>query len=260
MNITNTPFSLAGKKGLIVGIANEQSIAYGCAKVMHDLGADIAITYLNDKAKTHIAPIAEQLNAPLFLPCDVRESGQLQAVFDTIQQTWGKLDFVIHSIAFAPREDLHARVTDCSADGFAQAMTISCHSFIDMAKLAEPLMTDGGALITVSFYGSERVVNHYNMMGPVKAALESTVRYLAAELGQKEIRVHAVSPGAMPTRAASGIDRFDELLQRIAEQAPVHHQVTPKDVGNLVAFLASPASSKITGTVIPIDGGQHIMA
>lgn len=260
MNITNTPFSLAGKKGLIVGIANEQSIAYGCAKVMHDLGANIAITYLNDKAKTYIAPIAEQLNAPLFLPCDVRESGQLQAVFDTIQQTWGKLDFVIHSIAFAPREDLHARVTDCSADGFAQAMTISCHSFIDMAKLAEPLMTDGGALITVSFYGSERVVSHYNMMGPVKAALESTVRYLAAELGQKDIRVHAVSPGAMPTRAASGIDRFDELLQRIAEQAPVHHQVTPEDVGNLVAFLASPASSKITGTVIPIDGGQHIMA
>lgn len=260
MNLPNTPFSLAGKKGLIVGIANEQSIAYGCAKVMHELGADIALTYLNDKAKTHIAPIAEALNATLFLPCDVREDGQLQAVFDRIEQTWGKLDFVVHSIAFAPRQDLHARVTDCSAAGFAQAMTISCHSFIDMAKLAEPLMTDGGALITVSFYGSERVVSHYNMMGPVKAALESTVRYLAAELGQKDIRVHAVSPGAMPTRAASGIDRFDELLQRIAEQAPVAHQVTPEDVGNLVAFLASPASSKITGTVIPIDGGQHIMA
>lgn len=260
MNITNTPFSLAGKKGLIVGIANEQSIAYGCAKVMHDLGADIAITYLNDKAKPHIEPIAKELNVSLFLPCDVREHGQLQAVFDSIKKQWGKLDFVVHSLAFAPREDLHARVTDCSASGFAQAMTISCHSFIDMAKLAEPLMTDGGALITVSFYGSERVVQHYNMMGPVKAALESTVRYLAAELGQKDIRVHAVSPGAMPTRAASGIDRFDELLQRIAEQAPVHHQVTPEDVGNLVAFLASPAASKITGTVIPIDGGQHIMA
>lgn len=260
MNLTTTPFSLAGKKGLIVGIANEQSIAYGCAKVMHDLGAEIAITYLNDKAKPHIAPIAEALNATLFLPCDVRESGQLQAVFDLIEQTWGRLYFLVHSIAFAPREDLHARVTDCSAEGFAQAMTISCHSFIDMAKLAEPLMRDGGALITVSFYGSERVVSHYNMMGPVKAALESTVRYLAAELGQKDIRVHAVSPGAMPTRAASGIDRFDELLQRIAEQAPVRHQVTPEDVGNLVAFLASPSASKITGTVIPIDGGQHIMA
>lgn len=253
-------FDLSGKKGLIIGIANDQSIAYACAQAIVAQGAEVAVTYVNEKTKTYTQPLLQALNAEIFEPCDVRVDGDLERVFDVLKAKWGKLDFVLHSIAFAPKEDLHARVTDCSAEGFNQAMTISTHSFIQVARLAEPLMTQGGCLLTVTFYGSERVVNHYNMMGPVKAALESSVKYLAAELGQKDIRVHAISPGAIVTRAASGIDRFDELLQRAAEQAPIHHHVTAQDVGGLAAFLVSDAASKITGTVIPVDGGQHVMA
>ncbi|MFW2177254.1 MULTISPECIES: enoyl-ACP reductase FabI [unclassified Moraxella] len=253
-------FDLTGKKGLIIGIANDQSIAYGCAKAIVAQGAEVAVTYLNEKTKTYTQPLVDELKCQIFEPCDVREEGHLENVFHKLEQAWGKVDFVLHSIAFAPKEDLHARVVDCTADGFNQAMTISSHSFIKTAKLAEPLMKDGGCLLTVTFYGSERVVDHYNMMGPVKAALESSVRYLAAELGKKDIRVHAISPGAIITRAASGIDRFDELLQRAAEQAPIHHHVHASDVGGLAAFLVSDAASKITGTVIPVDGGQHIMA
>jgi enoyl-[acyl-carrier protein] reductase I len=206
------PLDLTGKRGLIVGIANDQSIAYGCAVALQAAGAELAITYLNDKAQPHVRPLAESLGAPLILPCDVREPGQLEAVFAAIERDWGRLDFVLHSIAFAPREDLHGRVVDASAAGFAQAMDVSCHSFLRMAKLAEPLMREGGTLLTVTFYGSSRVVEHYNLMGPVKAALESAVRYVAAELGPKGIRAHAISPGPIRTRVASGIDRFDELL------------------------------------------------
>ncbi len=253
-------FDLSGKRGLVVGIANEQSIAYGCAKALRAQGASLAATYLNNKAEQYVRPLTDDLGCELIMPCDVRVEGQLEAVFAQIEKQWGKLDFVLHSIAYAPKDDLHASVSQCSAEGFAEAMTISCHSFIRMAHLAQPLMKDGGSLITVTFYGSERVVEHYNMMGPVKAALESSVRYLSAELGEQEIRVHAISPGAIPTRAASGLDRFDELLQRAAEQAPLKNHVTPDDVGNLSAFLVSDAASKITGTVIPVDGGQHVMA
>ncbi|MFN3562927.1 MAG: enoyl-ACP reductase FabI [Moraxella osloensis] len=253
-------FDLTGKKGLIIGIANDQSIAYACAQAIVSQGAEVAVTYLNEKTKTYTQPLVEKLNAKIFEPCDVSVEGSLEKVFEKLEQEWGKIDFVLHSIAFAPKEDLHARVTDCSAEGFNQAMNISSHSFIRVAKLAEPLMTDGGCLLTVTFYGSERVVDHYNMMGPVKAALESSVKYLAAELGQKDIRVHAISPGAIVTRAASGIDRFDELLKRAAEQAPIHHHVHASDVGGLAAFLVSDAASKITGTIIPVDGGQHVMA
>jgi enoyl-[acyl-carrier protein] reductase I len=253
-------FDLTGKKGLIIGIANDQSIAYACAQAIVAQGAEIAITYLNEKTKTYTQPLADQLNVKIFEPCDVSIEGNLEAVFDKLNQEWGKIDFVLHSIAFAPKEDLHARVTDCSEEGFNVAMNISCHSFIRTAKLAEKLMTNGGCLLTVTFYGSERVVEHYNMMGPVKAALESSVKYIAAELGKKDIRVHAISPGAIITRAASGIDRFDELLQRASEQAPLHHHVHASNVGGLAAFLVSDEASKITGTIIPVDGGQHIMA
>jgi len=252
--------TLEGKKGLVVGIANRQSIAYGCAAAFRSLGAELAITYLNEKAKPHVAPLGEELGASLLLPCDVREEGQLEAVFARIQAAWGRLDFVLHSIAFAPREDLHARVVDCSRDGFMLAMDVSCHSFIRMAKLSEPLMTAGGCLLTVSFYGSEKVVEHYNLMGPVKAALESTTRYLAAELGPKGIRVHALSPGPLATRAASGIDRFDELLREVAERAPSDKLVTVEDVGAYAAFLASAAARSLNGSVAFIDGGYNIMA
>lgn len=252
------PLDLSGKRGLIVGIANDQSIAYGCAAAMQAAGAELAITYLNAKAEPHVRPLAEALRAPLILPCDVRVPGQLEAVFAAIEREWGRLDFVLHSIAFAPREDLHGRVVDASAAGFAQAMDVSCHSFLRMARLAEPLMHEGGTLLTISFYGSSRVVEHYNLMGPVKAALESSVRYVAAELGPKGIRAHAISPGPIRTRAASGIDRFDELLADAAARVPARQLADIADVGQLARYLVSDAAQRITGTVIPVDGGQHL--
>jgi enoyl-[acyl-carrier protein] reductase I len=200
------------------------------------------------------------LDCPILLPCDVRVAGQLEAVFERIGAEWGGLDFVLHSIAFAPAADLHGRVTDCSAEGFAVAMDVSCHSFLSMAHLAEPLMPNGGCLLAVTFYGSARVVEHYNLMGPVKAALESSVRYVAAELGPRGIRAHAVSPGPIRTRAASGIDRFDTLLDQAAARSPERCLVDITDVGNLAAFLVSDAARHITGTIIPVDGGQHLLA
>ncbi len=251
---------LRGKRGLIVGIANEQSIATGCAEAFSQAGAKLAATYLNAKAEPIVRPVTDRLQCDIVLPCDVREQGQLEAVFDAIKAKWGGLDFLLHSIAFAPRDDLHGRVTDCSMEGFDVAMNISCHSFIRMAHLAEPLMTNGGCLLAVTFYGSERVVEHYNLMGPVKAALESSMRYIAAELGPKRIRAHAISPGPIKTRAASGIDRFDELLAEAAARAPAHRLVEITDVGNLAAFLVSDAARSITGTLIPIYDGAHIVA
>ena len=260
MEIKLPIIDLAGKRGLVIGIANDHSIATGCADVFAAAGARLAITYVNEKGDPYVRPVADALGAELLMPCDVRVPGQLEAVFEQVRQRWGGLDFLLHSIAFAPKEDLHGRVTDCSAPGFAMAMDVSCHSFIRMARLAEPLMAEGGCLLTVTFYGSERVVENYNMMGPVKAALESSVRYLAAELGPKALRVHAISPGPIKTRAASGIDRFDELLERAAANAPQHQLVDIWDVGRLAAFLVSDAARLITGTVIPVDGGQHLMA
>lgn len=256
------PFSLAGKKGLVVGIANDQSIAYGCAKFFAQQGADLAVTFLNEKAKKYVAPLAEELGADLLGPCDVRASGELKDVFRRIEEKWGKLDFVLHSIAFAPMEDLHGRVVDCSRDGFAMAMDVSCHSFIRMARYAEPLMekAGGGTLLTVSFYGSEKVVEHYNLMGPVKAALESTTRYMAAELGSKGVRVHALSPGPLKTRAASGIDRFDALMERAAERAPQHTLVSIEDIGAYAAFLVSDGARNITGGTHFIDAGYNIVS
>lgn len=253
-------FNLAGKRGLVLGIANEHSIAYGCARAFHDTGAILAVTYLNEKSEPYVRPLAQALQSPLVMPCNVRIAGQLEAVFEQIGKEWGGLDFVLHSIAYAEKEDLHGRVADCSAVGFGMAMDVSCHSFIRCARLAEPLMKKGGCLLTVSFYGSERVVEHYNLMGPVKAALESSTRYLAAELGPQQIRVHAISPGPIRTRAASGIDRFDQLLERAAALAPEHQLADIEDVGKLAAFLASDGARRITGTVIPVDGGQHVMA
>lgn len=251
---------LRGKRGLVIGIANEHSIAAGCAGAFAAAGAKIAATYLNEKAEPFVRAVTDRLGCEILLPCDVQIPGQLEEVFDRIRETWGSLDFLLHSIAYAPREDLHGRVTDCSAAGFGVAMNVSCHSFIRMAHLAEPLMSGGGCLLAVTFYGSERVVEHYNLMGPVKAALESSVRYVASELGPKGIRAHAISPGPIRTRAASGIDRFDELLKIAAARAPEHHLVDIADVGNLAAFLVSDGARRITGTVIPVDGGQHLEA
>jgi enoyl-[acyl-carrier protein] reductase I len=252
--------TLKGKRGLVVGIANEHSIAYGCARVMRSCGAELAVTYLNDKAEPYVRPLVASLGCPLFLPCDVRIPGQLENVFERITNEWGSLDFVLHSIAYAPKEDLKGRLTDCSQEGFAMAMDVSCHSFIRMAKLAEPLMKNGGCLLTVTFYGGEKVVANYNLMGPVKAALEGSVRYLAAELGGKGIRVHAISPGPLRTRAASGLDRFDELLDLARERAPEHMIATIDDVGNVAAFLVSDAARMLTGNTEYVDAGFHVMS
>jgi enoyl-[acyl-carrier protein] reductase I len=251
--------ALKGKKGLIVGIANEQSIAWGCAKAFRALGAELAVTYLNDKAKPYVEPLARELESAIFLPCDVRDPAHLDAVFQTIDQTWGRLDFALHAIAFAPKDDLHGRLVDCSLGGFLEAMDVSCHSFIRMARLAEPLMRDGGAIFAMTYYGAEKVVEHYNVMGPVKAALESAVRYLAAELGPKGIRVHAISPGPVKTRAASGIEHFDELLECAAKRAPARHLVSIEDVGAATAFLATNYAKLITGETVYVDGGYHIL-
>ncbi len=248
---------LESKKGLVVGIANDKSIAFGCARMFHKAGAELAITYLNAKAAPYVRPLAESLQSPLILPCDVTKPGELEAVFETIRQRWGTLDFLLHSIAFAPKDDLHGRVADCSREGFGLAMDVSCHSFIRMAKLAEPLMQNGGSLLTVSYLGGEKVVAHYNMMGPVKAALESVTRYLAAELGEKGIRVNAISPGPIATRAASGIAQFDELLALSRSKSPLHHLVDVDDVGYMAAFLASDAAKNITGGVHYVDCGYE---
>jgi enoyl-[acyl-carrier protein] reductase I len=251
--------TLAGKKGIVLGIANRQSIAYGCAAAFRFLDAELALTYLNEKAKPYVQPIAEELEAPIFLPCDVEKPGQLEGVFEAAEKQWGGIDFALHSIAFARKEDLHGKLLDSSSTGFAQAMDISCHSFVRMARLAAPLMGNGGTLFAMSYYGAEKVVPHYNVMGPVKAALECCVRYLAHELGPRGIRVHAISPGPIPTRAASGINEFDELLSVAETRAPRHQLVSIKDVGIATAALATPAASLITGNTIYVDGGYHIM-
>jgi enoyl-[acyl-carrier protein] reductase I len=252
--------SLKGKRGLVVGIANDASIATGCARAFTAAGATLAATYLSDKALPYVRAVTEKLGCALLLPCDVSVPGQLEAVFARLQTEWGGLDFLLHAIAFAPAGDLHGRVVDCSAAGFALAMDVSCHSFLRMAHLAEPMMPTGGCLLTVTFFGSERVVPHYNLMGPVKAALESSMRYTAAELGPKGIRAHAISPGPIRTRAAGGLGEFDAMLAAAAADAPEHHLVDTDDVGALAAFLVSDAARHITGTIIPVDGGQHLAA
>ena len=250
---------LDGKKGLIVGIANEQSIAWGCAKAFRALGAELAVTYLNDKAKKYVEPLAHELEAPIFMPLDVRTPGQLEAVFEKIIKNWGELDFVVHSIAFSPKDTLQGRVVDVPRDGFLTTMEVSCWSFIRLAHLAEPLMSKGGTLFTMTYYGSQMVVENYNIMGVAKAALESAVRYMAAELGPKGIRVHAISPGPLSTRAASGIPEFDELLEKAKAKAPARSLVSIEDVGIATAFLAHDAARLITGETLYVDGGYHII-
>ena len=250
---------LKGKKALVTGVANDQSIAYGCAKAFRAFGADLAMTYRNDKAKKFVEPLAKELEASIFMPLDLQTEGSLEAIFEQIEKQWGKLDICLHSIAFCPKADLQGRVTDCSKDEFLLAMEVSCWSFIRMAKLAEPLMKDGGTLSTMTYYGSQMVVENYNIMGPVKAALESATRYLAAELGPKGIRVHAISPGPLKTRAASGITDFDELIAKAQAKAPARSLVSIEDVGVAVAFLSMNGAKLITGETLYIDGGYHII-
>jgi enoyl-[acyl-carrier protein] reductase I len=254
-----TKVALKGRKGLIVGIANDQSIAWGCAKAFRALGADLAVTYLNEKAKKHVQPLAEMLEAPLFMPLDVTVDGQMERVFEYVEKEWGQLDFLLHSIAFSPKAALHGRVIDVDRDGFLKTMDVSCWSFIRMAHLAEPLMKRGGTMFTMTYYGSQMVVQNYNIMGVAKAALEATVRYVAAEVGPKGIRVHAISPGPLATRAASGIPEFDELMDKAQSKAPARSLVSIDDVGAATAFLALDGAKLITGDVMYIDGGYHII-
>jgi len=251
---------LKDAKVLVCGIANEHSIAWGCAKAFHELGANLAITYLNEKSKGYVEPLARQLEAPIFMPLDVAQPGELEAVFARIEKDWGRLDVLVHSIAWAPKEDLQGGLLSCSAEGFAKAMDVSCHSFIRMARLAAPLMTDGGTMIAMSYYGANKVVPNYNVMGPVKAALEASARYLAYELGSKGIRVHPVSPGPLKTRAGSGLKDFDLLLNEAAQRAPVGGLVDIMDVGFTCAFLATPYARRLSGETVYVDGGVHIMA
>jgi enoyl-[acyl-carrier protein] reductase I len=250
---------LEGKKGLIVGIANENSIAWGCAKAFRALGSELAVTYLNEKAKKYVAPLARELEAQILMPLDVSKPGEMEAVFERIAKDWGKLDFLVHSIAFSPKDALQGRVVDVSREGFLTTMDVSCWTFIRMAHLAEPLMREGGTLFTMTYYGSQMVVKNYNIMGVAKAALEAAVRYVAAELGPKGIRVHAISPGPLATRAASGIPEFDELLDKAKEKAPARSLVSIDDVGAATAFLAHDAARLITGETLYIDGGYHII-
>lgn len=252
-------FSLSGQRALIVGVANEQSIAWGCANALRAQGAALAVTYLNAKAEPFVRPLAERLGAEIIAPLDMREDAQLDALFAQIAQRWGGLEIVLHSIAFCPKEDLHGRVVDCSREGFGLAMDISVHSFLRLIRRAEPLMASGGTCMTVSFYGAEKVVEHYNIMGPVKAALEAATRYSAAELGSKGIRVHALSPGPLRTRAASGIDHFDALIAQAAARAPTRHLASIEDIGAYAAFLASPEAANVTGGVHMIDGGYSLV-
>src|ERR1700759_1351276 len=233
------PPVLTGQKALIVGVANEHSIAWGCAQAMHRAGAEIAMTYLNDKARPHVEPLARAVDAQLFMPLEAREPAQADAVFESVKAKWGRLDILVHSIAFGPGDALGGRVIACPKNGFLTAMDVSCWSFLDLARRSEVLMTQGGTIITMTYHGAEKVIQNYGIMGPVKAALESATRYVASELGPKRIRVHAVSPGPLATRAASGIRDFDELMERVSAKAPVRRLVTIEEVGVACVFLAS---------------------
>lgn len=251
---------LAGQKALVIGVANDQSIAYGCAKAFQTVGAELAITWLNERARPYVEPLAQELNAVITGAVDVSVPGQLEAIFDHIRGEWGRLDILVHSIAFAPKEDLQGGLLNCSAEGFAKAMDISCHSFVRMAKLAAPLMADGGSMFAMSYYGANRVVPNYNVMGPVKAALEAVCRYLAYELGSRGIRVHAISPGPLKTRAASGLKDFELLLNEAAEKAPLGELVDIMDVGFACAYLATSLARRITGGTVYVDGGANVVA
>jgi len=251
---------LKGTKALVVGIANDSSIAYGIARALHELGADLALTYLNEKARPYVESLARELEASIFMPLDVSVAGELEALFATIERDWGQLDILVHSIAFAPLQDLQGGLLNCSAEGFATAMDVSCHSFVRMAKLAAPLMKQGGTMMAMSYHGATKVVPTYSVMGPVKAALESCCRYLAYELGGQGIRVHAISPGPLKTRAAGGLKDFDLLLTEAAQRAPIGELVDIMDVGFTCAYLATPYARRLSGETLYVDGGVNIMA
>ena len=253
---------LKGKKVLITGIANKDSIAYGAARAFKAFGADIAMTYLNDKTRNFTQQLAEALavDPDLYLPHDIMNDQQTEDLFAAIQQKWGRLDVLLHSMAFAPAAALHGDVLDVTRDDFQTTMTVSAHSLIALAQQAVPLMTDGGSIFTLSYFGGNKVVPNYGIMGPAKSCLEGIVRYLAAELGPKKISVNTISPGPVMTRASSGVAGFDDLMATSMEKSPEHTLVTPDEIGISMAMLAFDSMRKVTGEVLYIDGGFHIMA
>ncbi len=252
-------FDLSGKKGLVLGLANANSIAWGCARQAHEMGAELVTSCLNEKARSFVEPLTTPLKIDL-QTCNIEQEGELQQLVHAAVQKMGRLDFVIHSIAWAPLQDLHGRVIDSSSTGFARAMEVSCHSFATLANLCAPHMTQGGSMVTMTYLGADEAVPHYGLMGPVKAALESLVRYMALELGEQNIRVHAVSPGPIMTRAASGIQAFDALMQDNMAKAPLKRLVTLNEIANLSTFLCTDAASGMTGQTIYVDAGCHAVA
>ena len=251
---------LQGKKVLIVGVANDASIATGCARAFQASGARLALTYQSERALPHVQAVAQAVGAEHLLALDVTQEDQMDAVFGTLEREWGQLDVLVHSIAFAPKADLQGGLLSSSAAGFAMAMDISCHSFVRLAHRAVPLMGKGACLFAMSYLGAVRVVPNYNLMGPIKAALESACRYLAYELGPRGIRVHAISPGPIATRAAGGLKEFDVLLAHASATSPLGEPMDALDVGMTCVHLASAQARHLTGSTVYVDSGLNILA
>ncbi|MDZ4866597.1 MAG: enoyl-ACP reductase FabI [Alphaproteobacteria bacterium] len=250
---------MKGKRGLIMGVANDRSIAWGIAKQVHDQGAELAFTYQGDALKKRVQPLAEGIGSKILLPCDVTEQGSMDAVFDELKRAWGTLDFVVHAIGFSNKEELRGRYVDTTLDNFALTMNISCYSFTAIAQRAEKLMTNGGSMLTLTYLGSEKVMPHYNVMGVAKAALEASVRYLAEDLGKKGIRVNAISAGPIKTLAASGIGDFRFILKWNELNAPLRRNVTIEEVGNSALYLLSDLGRAVTGETHHVDAGYHMV-
>lgn len=249
---------MAGKHGLIMGVANNRSIAWGIAKACAAQGAEIALTYQGDALKKRVEPLAAELGSNLVLPCDVTDTASMDTVFETLAKTWGRLDFLVHAIAFADKAELDGRYVDTSEKNFTQSLLISCYSFTALAQRAEKLMTSGGSLLTLTYYGAEKVMPHYNVMGVAKAALEASVRYLASDLGKNDIRVNAISAGPIKTLAASGISDFRYILRWNEYNSPLRRTVTIEDVGGAGLYLLSDLSRGVTGEVHHVDSGYHV--
>ena len=250
---------MEGKRGLIMGVANNRSIAWGIAKACADQGAELAFTYQGDALKKRVLPLAESVGSSLALPCDVTDEASMDAVFETLEKEWGKLDFLVHAIAYSDKSELTGRYVDTSADNFAKSMNISCYSFTAIAQRAEKLMSDGGSMITLTYYGAEKVMPHYNVMGVAKAALEASVRYMAMDLGPQKIRVNAISAGPIKTLAASGIADFRYILKWNEYNSPLRRTVSIEDVGGGGLYLLSDLSRGVTGEILHIDAGYHVV-
>jgi enoyl-[acyl-carrier protein] reductase I len=258
-NMAEAQGLMAGKRGLIMGLANNRSIAWGIATALHDAGAEIALTYQGEALKKRVEPLAEKLDALVVGDCDVTNEASIDAAFEVLEQKWGKIDFVIHAIAFSDKEELTGRYLDTSADNFAKTMQISCYSLASVARRAEKLMTEGGSIVTLTYYGAEKVMPNYNVMGVAKAALEASVKYLAVDLGPKKIRVNSISAGPIKTLAAAGIGDFRYILKWNEYNAPLRETVTINDVGNSALYLTSDLSRSVTGETHHVDSGYHVV-